>query len=401
MSPLQRVFYSILGSQLLTQALLFYIPVYVYRTTGKASDLGIVFFLEWLPAIAIFPFAGKWIRRYSPIAVLRAVVSTRAVLLLCVALGGFLTTLPANFVYAALFVFSITMSFYRLSIEVLAVRLFSKDEAPLAQSKIQTTDILAFVLGPFLGGLFIDWLSLGWMFGLTALAVVVLHALIDRLRPAQPEREGDAGMQSKSDFGFGVALRFIFTQPMLRAHVLLNFSINMVTGFVLAMAVPLVVEVFAHPESHAAFANAAGAVASSFLVSRLARNKHFQAYAPMCGLVFFITMLLAAAQAAAAGSFASYAVSIVIFQASIQGHNLYHRLERLKHIPPERFSQVLGTLYLSFLLPLPLCGLVVHLLNNSLPYSQIIMSAVLAASVVGAVCYASIFLLQQRGDVNA
>lgn len=399
MNPLQRVFYSILGSQLLTQALLFYIPVYVYRMTGKASDLGIVFFLEWLPAIAIFPFAGKWIRRYSPIAVLRAVVSTRAILLLCVALGGFLTTLPAAFMYAALFVFSITMSFYRLSIEVLAVRLFSKEEAPVAQSKIQTTDILAFVLGPFCGGLFVDWLSLGWMFGLAAFVIVVLHALIDRLQPAQPEAE--AGKQGKSDFGFGAALRFIFTQPMLRAHVLLNFSINMVTGFVLAMAVPLVVEVFAHPESHAAFANAAGAVASSLLVSRLARNKRFQTYAPVFGLVFFIAILLAAAQAAAAGSFALYAVSIVIFQASIQGHNLYHRLERLKHIPPERFSQVLGTLYLSFLLPLPLCGLVVHLLNNSVPYSQIIMSAVLAASVVGAICYASIFLSQQRGDVNA
>jgi len=399
MNVLQRVFYSILGSQLLTQALLFYIPVFVYRTTGKASDLGIVFFLEWLPAIAIFPFAGKWIRRYSPIMVLRVVVSIRAILLLCIAAGGFLGALPTPIMYAALFIFSITMSFYRLSTEVLVVRQFSKEEAAAAQSKIQTTDILAFVLGPFFGGLFVDWLSLGQMFGIGALAMVLLHALIDRLHFSLPQAQ--TRDNTGADFGFRAALHFIFTQPMLRAHVLLNFSINMVTGFVLAMSVPLVVEVFAHPESHAAFANAAGAIASSILVSRLAGNKYFQDYAPLCGLVFFVIILLAAAQAATAGSFALYAASIVIFQASIQGHNLYHRLERLKHIPPERFSQVLGSLYLSFLLPLPLCGLVVRLLNNTVPYSHIILWAVMAASMIGAVCYASIFFLRQREDVNA
>jgi hypothetical protein len=236
------------------------------------------------------------------------------------------------------------------------------------------------------------------MFGLAALALLGLHALVDRLQPPAPEAQATAGAA-----GFGVldALRFIFAHSTLRAHALLNFSINMVTGFVLTMSVPLVVQVFAHPEAHAAFTNAAGAIGSALVVAWLARNSRFKTHSAAFGALFFTLFLLSAARAATAGSFALYAASIVVFQASIQGHNLYHRVERLKHIPPDRFAQILSALYLSFLLPLPLCGLVVRLLDGRVSYAQVILGAVAAASACGAACYLSIFRRQREGHVHA
>ncbi|HET9643169.1 MAG TPA: MFS transporter, partial [Burkholderiaceae bacterium] len=224
MSLLQRVFVSILGSQLLTQALLFYIPVHVYRTTGQAADLGIVFFLEWLPAIAIFPFAGRWIRHLSPVSVLRAVAAVRAVLLLGIAAGSLVHPVPPVVMYAGLLVFSVTMSFYRLAAEMLSARQFTQGEAAAAQAKVQTTDILAFVIGPALGGLCVDRLALETMFALSALAFIGLHAFVNGLRPPMP----DGAEQAHAEVGFMQTLRFLFGHPMLRAHMMLNFSINLV-----------------------------------------------------------------------------------------------------------------------------------------------------------------------------
>ncbi|HET9643198.1 MAG TPA: hypothetical protein VFP68_07555, partial [Burkholderiaceae bacterium] len=167
------------------------------------------------------------------------------------------------------------------------------------------------------------------------------------------------------------------------------------------MSVPIVVTAFGHPESHSAFTNAAGAAAAALLVSRLAPNTWFKSNGPVFGLVFFTLVMSAAARAATAESFALFAAAIVVFQAAIQGHNLYHRVERLKHIPPARFSQVLGALYLTFLLPLPLSGLAVRLIGPAISYRELILGATAAASLVGAVCYFSIFNLHRQKTVNA
>jgi MFS family permease len=84
----------------------------------------------------------------------------------------------------------------------------------------------AAVLGPALGGIVIGQLGMTWAYGLNALSFVVVIVALLMMRDVQRETGPGMTVEDRTEFSVDAAvegLRFVFTSPLIRSTMLLDF----------------------------------------------------------------------------------------------------------------------------------------------------------------------------------
>jgi DHA3 family macrolide efflux protein-like MFS transporter len=254
---------SIFGSGLTSFAL----GVWVFERTGKATQFALMGFFSSLPAILLSPLAGvlvdRWDRRWSMI------LSDSGSALMTLLLATLLLTdrLQLSYLYGALAIASLFAAFQWPAYWATTSLLLPKEQLGRASGFDQFGQAASQLLAPAAAGLLVvairveGVMLVDLMTYLVALATLLM-VRVPRPVPLAGAAAGKAGSllaQAK------VGLRFIGDRPGLRYLLLYLAMINLLAGFNMALATPLVLSVWSAAELGAVLSvSSAGLLAGSF-----------------------------------------------------------------------------------------------------------------------------------------
>jgi MFS family permease len=217
------------------------VSVYAYRVGGEAA-VGLIFLLRLVPAALVAPFTGLLADRYRRELVLLGSLLSRAVLIGAAAVGVYLDVDPAV-IYALAVAAAIATTPFRPAQAAMTPALArSPRELTAANAVASTVESLAAFVGPALGGLLLGVTSIGTVFVLNVVLVVVSGLFLVRLRVPRPRREREAQastIASELLTGF----RTVTREPSLRILIGLFTAQTFVAGalgvYVVVMAIDL------------------------------------------------------------------------------------------------------------------------------------------------------------------
>jgi MFS family permease len=234
-------FLSLLGSGLTGFAL----GVYVYRLTGSATTLGLVFALGLLPAILVSPFTGALVDRWGVRTSL--LVSNGAHMVITLVLAAVLVTdsFAVWQVYPIVAATSVVAALEMPAFGALAPMLVHRDQLGRVNGLRMLAMAVSEVLAPVTAGFLILAIGIDGivLIDLASFALAILSVAVVRIpraprSPAQTEG-ADGGRRSLlSDFRDG--WRYIAARPGLLALLFFLGAVNFSAGFIDLLLTPLV-----------------------------------------------------------------------------------------------------------------------------------------------------------------
>lgn len=347
------------------QVVLFAVPLLIFQDTKEVSTLGFAFALEWLPGLIAYPFAGLLADRDGGPRLFTRVAAMRALILLSVVLVSLAQPdwTTATLMTGGAFL-SVCVAPIRMSIEKMVPQLAKGDQVATMQSLVQNMELLAMALGPALATMAAVFLGKLWLL-LVAAAAFGISALTWLPLP-RPER-APVGRQTTREVLAELAIGWrlmVRIRPVLLLGIL-NFTINLVVGVLIAVNAALITDVFDAPEAAYGLLNAVVGVTGllnllllPFVLRRFGVG--------LIGVVGFWLMSVAFMVAAAAPSFLIYAPAFVLVLVGDALYNVYNRTQRLKVIPGEHLGKVMGPFYLLNLISYPIAGLMIGGLSTTI-----------------------------------
>jgi MFS family permease len=191
----------------------------VYDQTGRALDLGLVGLVQFLPQLALFPFAGLVVDRVDRRRVALGVI---AVWLVATSALAWLTATGAasrEAIFATLVLVAVGRTFAGPAGHALLPRMVDAEDLPRASSMSSTQFSLAVILGPALGGLVYGFAGATSTYAL-ALALLVASGLAAVTLPDVPPPPPGPATSRVAELAAG--MRFIFSHPILLAAMTLD-----------------------------------------------------------------------------------------------------------------------------------------------------------------------------------
>lgn len=152
---------SLLGSGIQAIA----IPLYILKTTGSGTMMGLFAFLSLLPALITAPFAGVLGDRWNRKKIMVNMDFARGVVILGLGVLALTNNMNIYILFACQVVISLMSSIFGASTQAMVPELVSKDDLMRANSTIASVNSVAMIAGPALGGI---------IFGLSGIKVVFL-----------------------------------------------------------------------------------------------------------------------------------------------------------------------------------------------------------------------------------
>ena len=239
-------FLSLLGSGLSGFAL----GVYVYRLTGSATTLGVIFALGLLPSILAAPFAGSLVDRWGTRRALLVSNAGNMAITLVLAVLLYTHTFQVWHVFPIVAVSSLVAALEVPAFGALAPQLVAKEQLGrvngLRMFAVAASQVLAPVTAGFLllaiqiqGIILVDFVSF-------LVAILTLLAVPIPAPPPTDEAETTEGLRLWADFTEG--WRYIAGRPGLLGLLVFLASVNFSAGFIDLLITPLVLS-FASPGS--------------------------------------------------------------------------------------------------------------------------------------------------------
>lgn len=217
-------FLALIGTQMQGVA----IAWLVYLATGKALSLGLVGLAQFLPAIVLFPLTGLAADRFDRRNVLRACFALQTAATLALWLIAREPAPSVTAIYVVLVVIGAARAFSGPAGHALVPNLVPRDIVPSAISWGSSAFQLAVMVGPALGGLFLDARGApAVLLGTTvleALSVVLLLALSTGSR-------GETG-RSLSLESVSAGLSFVWQKKILLGAISLDLFAVLLGGAV-------------------------------------------------------------------------------------------------------------------------------------------------------------------------
>lgn len=306
---------SLFGTSLTSFAL----GVWVYEQTGMATKFALMGLFSSLPAILFSPVAGalvdRWDRRWAMILS----DSGSALVTLVLAALLFSHRLELGYLYAALVVSSLFTSFQWPAWSATTALLVPKHQLGRASGLEQSGQAVSQILAPMAGGFLLVAIHIQ---GVMLIDVATyLAALLTLLwaRVPRPAGSGEPASEKPPKLSEQVRAgwRFIADRPGLRALLLYLAMINLVAGFNMALATPLVLSI----ASPAALGIVLAVASAGLLLGGLVMSAHGGPRRRMAGVIgfglvyslgFLMTGLRASVPLIAAASFlAMFSVPLV------------------------------------------------------------------------------------------
>ncbi|MGW1837895.1 MFS transporter [Streptomyces sp. NPDC002067] len=374
---------GVLAGLMAEQLVLFAVPLLIYQETGKVTTLGASFALEWLPALAMYPFAGLLADRDGGTRLFTRANSARAAVLvltlvLCLAVPSWTVgLLMANGALLAS-----VMPAVRMSVEKVVPRLAQGDDLPRTQALFQNMELLAQALGPGLAVLAAAALGKIWLLGIAATLFATGAACWLGLPRLAGSGDGPGSARViLADLRLGWRLLVTNRPVLLLAG--LNFAINLAFATMLSANAAVVTGELHAPESSFALLNTlVGVVGLANLALTPLLVRRFGV--PFLGVVGYLVQCAALLLLSFAPTFALYATGFVVAMGGVAYFNVFNRTQRVKVIPGEHLGKVMGPFFLVGLTPYPVAGLLVSTLGASVGPQHLVAGLTVLLAAVGA-----------------
>jgi MFS family permease len=380
---LRRFVVSRFLGTLCDQFLMFAVPLAIFKSTGSITYSGLAFVIEWLPRIIFFPLGGFIADRMKPRHLFFGVEFGRA-LVLGVAVVLIMTGAASPFVVLAtmMAILSIAYILNFVGTEALLPRNLPASELPRAHSMLQGVDQVTQVLGPALaagisiyGG--VDTLLI---LGAVLFGVSALNLLSLKTKPNDYATQLSFAALRESNL---TAIKVLQDNKVLYLLCGLTWVVNLVYGAALVLSAPIVVNVFALPESRFGMLQAVAAftaIAAFWFVPPTVKRFGL----PALGATSFWIMIFSGLVLALSGRYEVYLVGYAVLMAFDGVFSVYIRTVRSQIIPKEHMGKTTGFIGLMNMCSIPVSGLAVTLLSPSFTAFQI-LGILFAGSLVLAV----------------
>ena len=243
----------------------------VYSRTHSAYALGLVALFQFLPAIPLVAATGHVADNYDRRVVVAA--SLIAQIVAAAVLFAFdKSSLGMGWLYALVLIIGATGAFGFPAQQALLATLVPPEEISQAVAFSSSTNQLAIISGPALGGLAYAWMG-GWTFILAAGLQIVAVVLMLRIKPRPITRDTSGGGVWDKAFA---GLAYVTSNPILLGAITLDLFAVILAG------VTSLLPIFAHDILHSGpmglgllrSAPAVGAVVVGFTLSRWPIQRH-------------------------------------------------------------------------------------------------------------------------------
>jgi predicted MFS family arabinose efflux permease len=206
------------------------VPLFVISISESTLSLGLTYALETVPGLLLGLIGGVLLDRLPLRSVLVVADIARALAFFAL---GFVALDPNPSTLLAVFLLSFIIgsfsSIFQNGLYALVPSLVRSSRITEANSRIATSQQFALVLGPFLAGWLASFFGVAPGFfinGLTFLASAVSILLVGRV-PVRLEARDRAGFAAEAWHG----LRFLWSEPRLRASTIAAATANAAVGF--------------------------------------------------------------------------------------------------------------------------------------------------------------------------
>lgn len=248
--------------------------ILVFRLTGSALSVGLMFAATMLPTLLVGLVAGVYVDRWNRKTILVASCFIQA---LVVALIPLILPLSVVWLYVLVALSSTVRQFFDPANVSVLPKVTDDEALDAANSFLNISSTASQVLGYAAAGFLAAQVNLGWVFLFDALTFVVAGFLLLQVSVLPHEAADDEGVSSVlADIRSGMA--HLFGTPVLRAILLLNLGFGVALSASNTLFLPFVVSVlpggsevvFGFQEGVMATGYVLGSLAMAVLASRLA-----------------------------------------------------------------------------------------------------------------------------------
>lgn len=393
--PFRRFSWGIFSLYLGDQALMFALPLIVYKTTGSVTYVGISYLIEWFPRVLFLPIAGVLTDKFRDRFILLSSDFTK--IILCIATFILLAhTTQGIAVIGGIIsaIISLTNSQTLVAAEALIGRMYSEAEFAKKTATLQSFDQLSMIIGPVFAVGLANFLDIKKFLLIAAAFYFVnfvnLYLLLPRNLTSQSYNESINLVKSLHQ-----SWSLLIKYPRLLTFSAFAAANNLVIGLLEAAGVAIVTGTFGKSDSHfSMMALVAGCVGFTSLAVVPVLLKFMQV--KMLGRVAFVALCLAGVSTNIAADFWSFVSSYSAVIGTTLLTSIYLRHERVKIVPTEHLGKVVGLMAALGQSSLPVAGLLLATLSNYVTVQQLGLVATLLLALSGFQVFFFLNFLAQR-----
>jgi len=211
------------------------LPWLVLQLTGSALQLGAAYFFQFLPMLLFGLVGGVFVDRWDRRLTIVVVDAVRAVAFLSVATIYYLDALTVGHIYAVIFIESTLANFFNPARAALMPNLVSRDNLRAANSLMEVSRHIGFLVATPLGGVLVDTLGPAAIFLVDGVTFFISTVTVFFIRWRQPEREQVVADGFRHNLQIVVSqmqsgLAVIGRQRLLQVTLLLGLSLNLIVA---------------------------------------------------------------------------------------------------------------------------------------------------------------------------
>lgn len=191
---------------------------------ATAAEMGLLAAAATLPTLALSLLTGVWVDRLPRRPLMISADLGRAATLLLVPLLWWLGELSMGLLYVVVVATAALALLYDLAYQSYLPSLVRRKQLVEGNSKLQSSQSAALILGPGLAGALVQALGAASAIVLDALSFVFSAVTVRRIRRSEGRHEPTARRSTRHEIGEG--LRTLFRNPLLRRIVTCNAVLN-------------------------------------------------------------------------------------------------------------------------------------------------------------------------------
>ena len=257
---------------------LFVLPLLVYKLTGSALNLALIYAAEYVPYLLFGLIIGAWVDRVDRKRLMISVEITQSLVIFSVPLLAALDLLSIWWIYGVGFASSTLWICFNAAEFAAIPSLVSEEKLVSANGRLQASYSAATVVGPLLAGLLTTVIPIHAVLLFDALSFLLSAIALRSIRTGF--NVGDAGQQRQKSLrrDVGEGLRYVLGHPVLRNTCFMMALINCVGFTVYAQLVLFAKERLGASDAQLGLLYAAGGVgmlALALLAGPLRRHLPF------------------------------------------------------------------------------------------------------------------------------
>jgi MFS family permease len=229
------------------------LPWLVLDITGSALQLGVAYFFLFSPMLLFGVLGGVFVDRWDRRLTIVVVDVLRAIAFLSVALIYYLGELRVEHIYAVLFLESSLANFFNPARAALLPNLVSEENLRPANSLMEVSRSIGFLIAPPAGSLIIDQLGPASIMLIDGVTFAISAVTVFFIKWRQPVREAEQPANWRQSVDSDIAqtkegIATIFRSRLLQVCKILGFSLNLIVAPI-QLLMPLFVRDVKHAEA--------------------------------------------------------------------------------------------------------------------------------------------------------